>query len=329
MQNLTWQINPALSIQDFPEMQQLTFGQLSPYAFSVNDSYKELKLICLQLKSKAHFLYEDFKKLAIENQFLGPDLFSDFKKLKIIIPYLEKTNRYSRHHLYYSYNGISFDAQKTLSEKTVLLIGTGGIGSTCAMILAAAGIGKLILTDGDRLEESNLTRTTLFNNSDVGLPKVVAAKKRLLEKNPQVAVETIQVMFELENFEEFRKPFQDADFIILSGDSGLETHQLSYELSKKYNKPLLNAGYIETFGVVGPVTIGEHKKRESDLIFNPATRELNTDLAAASYGPLNTLVSSMAVNEVIRYFLNLSLATINKRLLIDSANYEIKQESWV
>lgn len=56
---------------------------------------------------------------------------------------------------------------------------------TYSMILAAAGVGKLILADRDNLEESNLTRTTLFNNSDIGSPKVAAAKKRLLEKNPQ------------------------------------------------------------------------------------------------------------------------------------------------
>ena len=136
-------------------------------------------------------------------------------------------------------------------------------------------------------------------------------------------------MFDLKNIEKFNKPFQHSDFIILSGDSGLETHQLSYELSKKHNKPLLNAGYIETFGVIGPVTTGKHEKRESDLKFNPETRELNTGLAAASYGPLNTLVSSMAVNEVIRYFLNLPLATINTRLLINSTNYEIQKESWL
>lgn len=329
MQSQIWQINPAISIKDFPEEQQLTFGELSPHAFSINENYSELKSISLQLKSKKQFSYHDFSELSEMHQFSPSDLFNDFKNLKVIIPYLEPNHRYSRHHLFYSYNGISGDTQKTLSDKTVLHIGVGGIGSTCAMILAAAGVGKLILADSDNLEESNLTRTTLFNDSDVGSPKIIAAKKRLLEKNPQIKIETIHEMFTLATLEVFDQLFELSDFVILSGDSGLEVHQLSYELSKKHNKPLLNAGYIETFGVVGPMTVGEHEKRESELTFNPTTRELNTGLAAASYGPLNILVSSMAVNEVIRYFLNLPLTTLNTRLLINSSNYEIQQESWV
>lgn len=182
MQIQTWQINPALSIQDFPEEQQLTFGQLSPHAFSINENYSEVRAICLQLKSRQYFSYSDFSEHSEKYQFKSTDLFNDFKNLKVIIPYLEKNNRYAKHHLYYNYNGISDDVQKTLADKTVLFIGVGGVGSTCAMILAAAGIGKLILADNDNLEESNLTRTTLFNNSDIGSPKVIAAKNAYSKK---------------------------------------------------------------------------------------------------------------------------------------------------
>jgi|GEM_PF-5211877 len=69
MQTQLWQLNPALSIQDFTEGQQLKFGQLSPHAFTVNENYNEVKIICLQLKSKTHFSYEDFVEVSVKNQF--------------------------------------------------------------------------------------------------------------------------------------------------------------------------------------------------------------------------------------------------------------------
>lgn len=94
---------------------------------------------------------------------------------------------------------------------------------------------------------------------------------------------------------------------------------LTYALSKRYNKPLLNAGNVEHFG---PLTIGPNSIREREL--NEGSTDvvqINEGYKAASFGPLNSLVSSIAVNEVIRYFAGQEVQTLNRRLVIDSCNY--------
>lgn len=68
-----------------------------------------------------------------------------------------------------------------LQPKTVAIIGVGGTGCTVALLLARSGVGKLILYDGDVVEECNLERQILFDKKDVGKLKVNAAKEKLAE----------------------------------------------------------------------------------------------------------------------------------------------------
>jgi molybdopterin/thiamine biosynthesis adenylyltransferase len=66
-----------------------------------------------------------------------------------------------------------------LSEKRVLLVGAGGLGSPVATLLARAGVGRLEVLDDDRVELSNLQRQTLYERSDVGGSKPQLAAARL------------------------------------------------------------------------------------------------------------------------------------------------------
>lgn len=96
--------------------------------------------------------------------------------------------RYSRQVLY---KGIGEAGQRLISASTVLIIGVGALGSLSAEMLARAGIGKLILIDRDYVEYSNLQRQTLYTANDARekVPKVIAAKRRLMEIRPDLEVE--------------------------------------------------------------------------------------------------------------------------------------------
>ena len=65
-------------------------------------------------------------------------------------------------------------AFQELADKSVLIIGTGGIGSYAAFHLAAGGVRKLLLNDFDSVESTNLNRQILFDKQDLGRPKVEA-----------------------------------------------------------------------------------------------------------------------------------------------------------
>jgi molybdopterin/thiamine biosynthesis adenylyltransferase/molybdopterin synthase catalytic subunit/rhodanese-related sulfurtransferase len=79
--------------------------------------------------------------------------------------------------------------QEKLRRASVLVVGCGGLGVPVMTYLAAAGIGRIGLVDGDRLEASNLHRQTLYSLADVGKPKVELAAARLRALNPEVDVQ--------------------------------------------------------------------------------------------------------------------------------------------
>src|SRR5690242_2868480 len=76
------------------------------------------------------------------------------------------------------------EGQARLAAATVLTVGAGGLGCAALQYLTAAGIGRLIVVDHDRVEESNLHRQPLYRMSDIGQPKVYAARSALAALNP-------------------------------------------------------------------------------------------------------------------------------------------------
>lgn len=80
--------------------------------------------------------------------------------------------------------------QETLTDATAVICGMGALGNEVAKNLGLAGIGHLILCDPDTVERTNLARTVLFRDPDVGRPKVQVAAEALAGLAPQTAVET-------------------------------------------------------------------------------------------------------------------------------------------
>lgn len=79
--------------------------------------------------------------------------------------------------------------QQKLKEKSVAIVGLGGLGSAVAYYLVAAGVGKIKLIDKDKVELSNLNRQILYTTEDVGKFKVEAACEKLSRLNPYIRFE--------------------------------------------------------------------------------------------------------------------------------------------
>lgn len=99
----------------------------------------------------------------------------------------EEVRRYARH---LSLPRVGAEGQGRLKSARVLVVGAGGLGSPLALYLTAAGVGTIGLVDFDVVEESNLHRQLLYETSDVGHPKVEAARSRLHGVNPHVRIES-------------------------------------------------------------------------------------------------------------------------------------------
>lgn len=101
--------------------------------------------------------------------------------------------RYSRHILL---DEMGVEAQARLLASTALVVGAGGLGSPAALYLASAGVGRILLADGDTVDLTNLQRQVLHRDDRVGLGKAESGRRSLLEMNPEIEVEAIATRLE-------------------------------------------------------------------------------------------------------------------------------------
>jgi adenylyltransferase/sulfurtransferase len=97
----------------------------------------------------------------------------------------EELLRYSRHILLPQ---VGIEGQERIAAAHALVVGAGGLGSPVALYLASAGIGTLVLADGDTVDLTNLQRQIVHRTAAVGRPKVDSAAATLAEINPQCRV---------------------------------------------------------------------------------------------------------------------------------------------
>lgn len=108
----------------------------------------------------------------------------------------EEVERYARHLVLREVGG---PGQQRLKAASVLVVGAGGLGAPASLYLAAAGVGRIVLVDADRVDRSNLQRQVIFAENDLGRPKVEAAAERLRALNPHIVVDPVPVHLEEAN----------------------------------------------------------------------------------------------------------------------------------
>ena len=157
----------------------------------------------------------------------------------------EEIRRYARH---LSVPGVGEQGQRKLKASSVLMIGTGGLGSPAALYLAAAGVGRIGLIDPDTVDRSNLQRQILHGESWVGKSKLESAAARLREVNPHVELELLPVRFTPENAMELVSRYD----VVLDGCDNFPTRFLSNDACFFLKKPCV---YGSIFRFDGQVTV--------------------------------------------------------------------------
>ena len=104
------------------------------------------------------------------------------------------------------------DAVARLQKARVAVFGIGGVGGYTVEALARAGIGELDVIDSDSVSLSNINRQILATHSTVGMPKVEAARQRILDINPETVVHTWPVFYTPETADQF--DFTQYDYIV-------------------------------------------------------------------------------------------------------------------
>lgn len=103
-------------------------------------------------------------------------------------------SRYER-----SIGTLGLGGQKKLLESCVAVVGCGGLGGLIVELLARAGVGHLLLADGDTFSDNNLNRQLLCAESDIGRGKAEAARARVLAVNAALEVEAFDCYIDEKN----------------------------------------------------------------------------------------------------------------------------------
>jgi molybdopterin/thiamine biosynthesis adenylyltransferase len=168
------------------------------------------------------------------------------------MPVAQFTDRYSRQILY---PGIGEEGQQKLASAHVALVGCGATGAAAASLLARAGVGTLTLIDRDFVEESNLQRQVLFDESDASfaLPKAEAARRKIALFNSEITVHSHVVDLVPANIHEL---LQGAD-LVLDATDNFETRYLINDYAVEQNKPWIYAAAIGAYAVTMNILPGD------------------------------------------------------------------------
>ncbi|HAD06485.1 MAG TPA: molybdenum cofactor biosynthesis protein MoeB, partial [Anaerolineaceae bacterium] len=128
----------------------------------------------------------------------------------------EEILRYSRHLLIPE---VGLEGQRKLKAASVLLVGSGGLGSPIALYLAAAGVGRIGIIDYDVVDASNLQRQIIHDTQRIGMLKVESARSRLLALNPFVQVDAYNEVFTSQNAERIAAEYD----ILVDGSDNFPT----------------------------------------------------------------------------------------------------------
>ncbi len=137
--------------------------------------------------------------------------------------------------------------QAKLAAASVLVVGAGGLGCPVLQYLVGAGVGRIMVVDHDTVEATNLHRQPLYRMSDIGRPKVEAARDALLGFNPEVRLDTVVERLTPQNV---GRLVADADIVVDSADSFAVTYMLS-DACQAVDRPLVSASVIGMTGYAG------------------------------------------------------------------------------
>ena len=223
----------------------------------------------------------------------------------------EEILRYSRHLLIPE---VGLEGQRKLKAASVLVIGTGGLGSPVAMYLAAAGVGHIGLVDYDVVDASNLQRQVIHGTSRLGERKVLSARERLLDINPLIEVTIYDEPFTSANALDIAKDYD----ILIDGTDNFPTRYLVNDVSVLLGKPNV---YGSIFRFDGQVSVFYAKEGPCYRCLFPEPPPPGLVPSCAEGGVLGVLpgtIGTLQATEALKLILGIGEPLIGHLLLYNA-----------
>jgi molybdopterin/thiamine biosynthesis adenylyltransferase/rhodanese-related sulfurtransferase len=223
----------------------------------------------------------------------------------------EEILRYSRHLLIPE---VGLEGQRKLKASSVLVIGTGGLGSPVSLYLAAAGIGHIGLVDFDVVDRSNLQRQVIHGTSTVGKLKVESARAKLVDLNPDIQIDIYNDPFTSENAMRIAKDYD----ILIDGTDNFATRYLTNDVCVFLGKPNV---YGSIFRFDGQLSVFYAKEGPCYRCLFPEPPPPGLVPSCAEGGVLGVLpgtIGTLQATEAIKVLLGIGEPMIGKLLLYNA-----------
>jgi sulfur carrier protein ThiS adenylyltransferase len=190
------------------------------------------------------------------------------------------------------------EIQRHLGKFRVGIAGAGGLGSNCAVALARSGVGTLVISDFDIIEENNLSRQYYFINQ-IGMMKTIALKESLARINPDVFVIIHQKKLDKENIPVI---FSGCDVVVEAFDKADMKEMLIETVQKSLpGIPLVVGSGMAGWGM--NETIRYRKIDDTLYVCGDESSEMSDDLPPMA--PRVGIVANMQANVVVEILMEL------------------------
>jgi len=230
----------------------------------------------------------------------------------------EEIRRYGRHLIMPE---VGLEGQKKLKAASVLVVGTGGLGSPLALYLAAAGVGRLGLVDFDVVDQSNLQRQILHTTKDVGRPKLKSAEERIAAMNPNVEVVTYDTRLTSENAMEILKPFD----VVVDGTDNFPTRYLVNDACVLLGKPNVYGSIFRFEGQASVFSSGEGPCYRCLYPEPPPPGLVPSCAEGGVFGVLPGIIGTVQAVETIKLILGIGEPLIGRLLLFDALQMKFRE----
>lgn len=229
--------------------------------------------------------------------------------------------RYSRHILLPE---IGVEGQEAILAARVLVIGAGGLGSPAAMYLAAAGVGTLVLADGDTVDLTNLQRQILHSAESVGRLKVESGRDTLHRLNPHARIEVIPVRLQGDDLD---AQIASADVVLDCCDNFATRHAVN-RACVKHRKPLVSGAAIRFDGQVSVFDLRNAASPCYHCLF-PEGEELEEVRCAVMgvFAPLVGIIGATQAAEALKLIVGCGTSLDGRLLLLDGLGMEWRSVS--
>ena len=226
-------------------------------------------------------------------------------------------NRYSRH---IQLPQIGEEGQLKLLASRVLIVGMGGLGSPASLYLASAGIGHLVLSDFDRVEESNLQRQIVHTTNAIGREKALSARTTLCGINP--GIDIIAIDWAMDS-DELNEQICLAD-VVLDCTDNFETRFEINRLSVENRTPLVSGAAVRMDGQISTYLPGRDDSPCYRCLYGDVSGPGESCAAEGILAPVVGVIGTIQAIEAIKIIIGIGKTLCGRLMLFDGAGLEFQ-----